>query len=173
MSRNKPYLTVTFPCISSGWLLTSHSSSLLFWISPSSNNTRLQQKSLDPEFVFMNWRHLLQVLCSFRKARRVTVWPGQGAHERVHEGAEGSLSSPLTLEVNVLMLVHFPVHMWMCVRVNVRVDFGVGLGSQSASSLSQEQLLMSNVFLIGETVFISIGHLGGERRAGPFTSGHR
>lgn len=35
----------------------------------------------------------------------------------------------LTLVVNVLVLVHFPVHVRVCVRVYICVDFRVDLGS--------------------------------------------
>lgn len=58
------------------------------------------------------------------------------------------LASLLTLVVNVLVLVYFSVHVRMCVCVYICVDLWVDLGSQSIASLSQEQLLMGNVFLI-------------------------
>ena len=73
----------------------------------------------------------------------------------------------LTLVVNVLVLVHFPVHVRMRVRVNIRVDLGVDLGSRGgAPPLSLEQLLMGDVVLVGQGVFIPIGRLSGQRRAG-------
>lgn len=72
------------------------------------------------------------------------------------------LASLLTLVMNVLMLVHFPVHVGMCVCVNISVDIGVDLGSQSGASLSQKQLLMGNVVLIGKAVFVPVGCLRSE-----------
>ncbi len=65
----------------------------------------------------------------------------------------------LTLVMDVLVLVHFAVHVWMRVCVYIRVDFRIDLGSQSIAALSQKELLMSDVILIWETIFIPIGRL--------------
>lgn len=82
------------------------------------------------------------------------------------------LASLLTLIVNVLVLVHLPVHVWMRVRVYIRVDLRVDLGSQSSTSLSQEQLLMGDVVLVRKTIFIPIGRLRRQRWAGSVTIGY-
>lgn len=65
----------------------------------------------------------------------------------------------LTLVVNVLVLMHFPVHVWMCVRVYVRVDLWVDFGSQSSAPLSEEQLLMGDVVLVRKAILIPAGWL--------------
>lgn len=96
------------------------------------------------------------------------------AREHVHVRAECETHRALlTLVVNVLVLVHFPVHVRVRVRVNVRVDLRVDLGSQSSSSLRQEQLLVGNVVLIRNTVFVPVGRLRRQRGAGSVAARHR
>lgn len=77
----------------------------------------------------------------------------------------------LTLKMNVLMLMHFPVHMGVSVCVNVRVDFGVDFRGDCWSSLAEEELLLlSQVLLIvhgAHAVFLRAGRAGGRSHAAP------
>ena len=70
------------------------------------------------------------------------------------------LALRLTLKMNVLMLMYFPVHMGVSVCVNVSVDFGVDLWGDCRSSLGEEELLLSQVLLIvhgAHAVFLRAG----------------
>lgn len=72
--------------------------------------------------------------------------------------------------MNVLMLMHFPVHVRVSVCVNVCVDFGVDFGGQRGPSLAEEELLLCQVLLIvhgARAVFVRAGRAGGRRRAAP------
>lgn len=71
--------------------------------------------------------------------------------------------------MDVLVLVYFPVHVRMSVRVNIRVDLRVNLRSQPGASLSQEQLLVGDVVLVRETIFVPAGRLRRRRRTDPVT----
>lgn len=66
--------------------------------------------------------------------------------------------------MDVLVLVHLPVHVGVGVRVDVRVDFGVDFGRDAGSGLAEEQLLLGQVVLVVQAVFI---RAGGRRRAAP------
>lgn len=48
----------------------------------------------------------------------------------------------LTLKMDVLMLMYFPVHVGVSVCVNVSVDFGVDFGGKCRPSLAEEELLL-------------------------------
>lgn len=70
----------------------------------------------------------------------------------------------LTLEMNVLMLMYFPVYMGVSVRVNVCVDFGVDFRGDCWSSLTEEQLLLCQILLIvhgAHAVFVRARGVGG------------
>lgn len=70
--------------------------------------------------------------------------------------------------MNVLMLMHFPVHVGVSVRVNVSKDFGVYFRGESR--MGEEELLLCQVFLIvhgGDAVFVWAGGDGGRSHAAP------
>lgn len=71
----------------------------------------------------------------------------------------------LTLIVNVLMLVHLPVHMWVGVRMDVGVDLWVHFRCQRCAPLGQEKLL-----LLGQVLIVAEGShavLVSNRKADP------
>lgn len=62
--------------------------------------------------------------------------------------------------MDVLMLMHFPVHMRMSVRMDVRVDFGIDFWGERRPSLAEQELLLRQVLLIvhgAHTVFLRAG----------------
>lgn len=59
----------------------------------------------------------------------------------------------------------------MCVGVDVRVDLGVDLRNQPAASLSEEQLLVGHVLLVGKAVFVPAGGLSGQTGPGSLPTG--
>ena len=68
------------------------------------------------------------------------------------------------------MLMYFPVHVGVSVCVNVSVDFGVYFWGDCWSSLTQEELLLCQVFLIvqrAHVVFLRTGGDGGRGHAAP------
>lgn len=70
------------------------------------------------------------------------------------------LALRLTLKMDVLMLMYFPVHVGVSVCVNVRVDFWVYLRGECRSSLGEEELLLCQVLLIvqgAHAVFLRAG----------------
>lgn len=72
--------------------------------------------------------------------------------------------------MNVLMLMYFPVHMGVGVRVNVSVDFGVYFRGDCWCTLCEEKLLLCQVFLVvhgAQAVFLGAGGEGGRSRAAP------
>lgn len=76
----------------------------------------------------------------------------------------------LTLEMNVLMLVYFPVDMGVSVCVNVCVDFGVDFRGHCWSSLTEKELLLCQVLLIvhgAHAVFVRARGAGGRRHIAP------
>lgn len=78
----------------------------------------------------------------------------------------------LTLKMDVLVLMHLPVHVGVGVRVDVRVDFGVDFGRDAGSGLAEEQLLLGQVVLVVQAVFVRAGRAGGRRRAAPLSVRH-
>lgn len=79
-----------------------------------------------------------------------------------------SFSAPLTLEMNVLMLMNFPVHVGVCVRVNVSVDFGIDLGRDGSASLVEKELLLCQILLVvhcTHAVFVRAGRARRRRGA--------
>jgi len=85
------------------------------------------------------------------------------------------LSPVLTLVVDVLVLVDLPVHVRVRVRVYVRVHLWVHLRRQSRASLCQELLLllllMGDVVLVRQAVFVPIGRHGRRHGAGSLAIG--
>lgn len=82
----------------------------------------------------------------------------------------GYLASRLTLKMNVLMLMYFPVHVGVSVCVNVSVDFGVYFRGDCWSSLGEKELLLGQVFLIvhgAHAVFLWARGEGGRSHASP------
>lgn len=70
--------------------------------------------------------------------------------------------------MNVLMLMHFAVHVGVSVRVNVSKDFGVYFRGQSR--MGEQELLLCQVLLIvhgGHAVFVWAGGDGGGSHAAP------
>lgn len=55
--------------------------------------------------------------------------------------------------------------------VDVRVDLGVDLWNQPAASLSEEQLLVGDVLLVGQAVLVPAGGLSGQTGPGSFATG--
>lgn len=70
----------------------------------------------------------------------------------------------LTLKMNVLMLMYFPIHVGVSVCVNVCVDFGVDFSGNCWSSLTEEELLLLREVLLivhgCRTVFLGAGGAG-------------
>lgn len=82
----------------------------------------------------------------------------------------GYLALRLTLKMNVLMLMYFPVHVGVSVCVNVSVDFGVDFRGDCRSPLGEEELLLCQILLIvhgAHTVFLRAGGAGGRSHAAP------
>lgn len=68
--------------------------------------------------------------------------------EILDQSLGGYLALQLTLKMNVLVLMYFPVHVGVGVCVNVSVDFGVDFWWDGGSSLAEEELLLCQVLLI-------------------------
>lgn len=82
----------------------------------------------------------------------------------------GYLALRLTLKMNVLMLMYFPVHMGVSVCVNVSVDFGVDFRRDRWSPLGEEELLLCQVLLIvhgAHAVFLWAGGAGRRSHTAP------
>lgn len=76
----------------------------------------------------------------------------------------------LTLKMNVLMLMYFPVHVGVSVCVNVSVDFRVDFWRDGRSCLAEEELLLRQVLLIvhgAHAVFLRAGGAGRRSHVGP------
>lgn len=72
--------------------------------------------------------------------------------------------------MNVLVLMHFPVHVGVSVCVNVGVEFRVDFRGRSQHSLAEEELLLGQVLLVvhgAHAVFLWVGGSGQGSGAGP------
>lgn len=88
----------------------------------------------------------------------------------LEQSVGGYLALRLTLKMNVLMLMYFPVHVGVSVCVNVSVDFGVDFWVDGRSSLAEEELLLCQILLIvhgAHAVFLWAGGAGRWSSAAP------
>lgn len=68
------------------------------------------------------------------------------------------------------MLMYFPVHVGVSVRVDVCVDFGIDFRGERWASLVEEELLLRQVLLVvhgAHAVFLRAGGAGGRSHAAP------
>lgn len=90
--------------------------------------------------------------------------------EILDQSVGGYLALQLTLKMNVLMLMYFPIHVGVSVCVNVSVDFGVDFWWDGGPSLAEEELLLGQVLLIvhgAHAVFFRAGGAGRWSRVAP------